>query len=50
MTVKKMFIVMLKIILKGKGDYRIFVQEDGWIGGVFNINKEDDKMKRIVIW
>lgn len=50
MTVNKLFLSLLKLILKGKGKYQIFVQMDGWVGGVMSVTKEDDEMKRIVIW
>lgn len=45
MTVKDLFIEMLKLILKGKGKYLVYF--DDWISGVL---EEDDEMRTIRLW
>ena len=48
MTVKDLFIEMLKLILKGKGNYLVYY--DDWISGVLPITDEDNKMRTIRLW
>lgn len=50
MTVKELFIEMLKLILKGKGNYRIVYAESGWAGGVMDITEKDEQMRRVFLW
>lgn len=51
MTVKELFIEMLKLILKGKGNYHIYADDwAGWIGGVMSVTEENDRMKRVQLW
>lgn len=49
MTVYELFIEMLKLILKGKGTYRIFAYL-GWVGGILPPDAEDEESKRIILW
>lgn len=50
MTVKEMFVELLKLVLKGKGKYRIYTFYSGRISGVMKPNEEDDKARRILVW
>ena len=50
MTVKQLFIELLKLIIRGKGNYYIYVMFHGWVGGVFSPNDDDEQMERVVLW
>ena len=50
MTVAELCIAMFKLILQGKGNYRIYAWQKGWVSGHFKPSEDDNIKKRVVMW